>query len=132
MRLTSTIAKLALREYVAYRLNFLLEILGTLVFLGVSLIIWLFLFRQQAGAAIGTYTQPELVTYLLAAALIATFLIYAGQGDEIDRDITEGRLSLRLTQPFSVLGYWFIRDAVRKGALLTVGFVGFAIVYALN
>lgn len=123
-----TVSRLALTEYLAYRLNFFLEILGNLVFLGVSLIIWLFIFNQQGGMALDGYTKPELITYFLGAAALASFLLFAGQGDEVDRDIMEGRLSLRLTQPLSVLGYWLTRDSVRKIILFLISIIGIGLV----
>ena len=127
MRFALTVLRLTLNEYTTYRLNFFLEILGTFVFLGVSLFVWLFLFDQQ-GAPIGGYSQNELVLYVLLAGLFASFLLSPGQGDEIDHDIRLGRLSLRLTQPLALLKFWFVQDLARK---LTLGLMGIFCIIAI-
>lgn len=70
------------------------ELLDTLVFL----FIWMVLFGEKQ--AIGGFTLPETITYLIGVGVI-TGLLYSWVEREIERDIQSGNLSNILLKPVS-------------------------------
>lgn len=48
----------------AYRANFFLEILGGAALFGVIMFLWVSVYKNSDGIAIGGYTFREMITYL--------------------------------------------------------------------
>ena len=111
------------QEYMAYRANFFLEILGGAAVSGAILFLWVNVYKNYSSGAIGGYTLAEMITYIIGAGLIFSFIFTTSQGDEIDDDINEGFLSNYLLKPLNVNFYWLTRDIARK---ILTGFLGIA------
>lgn len=122
------IARTAWSEYLAYRMNFLLEIIGGLFAMLIAIAVWYAIFQGDRSRVIGNYTLDEMVTYLLGAGIVMSFLFLTAQGDEINDDINRGTLSNYLVKPLIVPLYWAIRDLVRKYFTLALALIQFLIV----
>lgn len=122
------IARATWYELFAYRLNLFLEVFGNILLLAATLGLWSFLFHNTSGT-IGGYTREEMVTYLLAAGIVLSFLWATNQGDEINDDINQGKISSWLLKPIAPIGVWFSRDLVRKCMTFSLGIGAFALLF---
>ncbi|MBI3956830.1 MAG: ABC-2 family transporter protein [Candidatus Kerfeldbacteria bacterium] len=128
MRKYWAIAAATWQEYVTYRLNLFLEVFGGVLLMLATIALWRTVYITNGNAMVGTFTLAEMVTYLLVAGVINSFIWLTAQGDEINDDINQGRLSVWLHRPVSALGYWFTRDIIRKVMTLLLGGSIFVIV----
>ncbi len=108
------IAKTAWLEYLEYRANLFFEILGVIISFLVIIFLWTKIYAESFGATIGGYNLGEMVTYLIGAGILASFMFFSHQGDEINDDIRLGNLSNYLLKPLNPFFYWLIKDLVRK------------------
>jgi len=116
------------QEYMAYRANFFLEILGGAALFGAILFLWVNVYRNSGGTLIGGYTFREMITYLIGTGLISSSVLLISQGDEIDSDINRGFLSNHLLKPVNVNIYWLSRDISRKILTTIMGLVAFGLI----
>lgn len=122
------VAKLTLQEYLAYRLNFWLEIIGGVINMLAALGLWYFMFAQSQQATLGGYDLKQMITYLIGAGLINSFILLTNQGDEINDDIHYGQLTNFLIKPLSPFIYWLTRDFCRRGITFGLGLVSFFVI----
>lgn len=125
------IAKATWQEYLTYRTNFLLEIIGGFITQLVIIAVWFAIFQDLGEETVGGYTLAQMITYLLGAGLINSFILQASQGDEINDDINRGYLSNFLTKPFRVPLYWLVRDFCRRLLTLMLGIGEYLIIFLL-
>lgn len=126
-----TIFQLTWQEYLIYRLNFALEIVGGVFLTTITTLVWKILFDSQSQNFIENFSQNEMVTYILGGGVIASFLLLTAQGDDINDDINEGKLSHLLLKPMNPNIYWFVRDICRKYFTFLIGIFGFIVVVFL-
>ena len=122
------IAKTAWLEYLEFRANLFFEILGGVVTALVILFLWIRVYSDSPDRLIGGYSLSEMITYIIGAGIIYSFIFLTGQGDEIDDDIRLGNLSNYLLKPFSIFGYWLTKDLLRKFFTLCLGGLGYVFV----
>lgn len=115
------------QEYMAYRANFFLEILGGAALFGAIMFLWLNVYKNSGGA-IGGYTFNEMITYLIGTGLISISVLLISQGDQIDSDINRGFLSNYLLKPVNVNIYWLARDMARKILTSIMGLAAFSLI----
>ena len=115
------IAKASWQEYITYRLNFLLEIIGGFLTQVVIIVLWLAIYHDAGAERIGDFTLPEMVTYLIGAGIISSIVLLTSQGNEIEDDIRLGSLANLLVKPISVPIYWLIRDMCRRILTFVLG-----------
>ena len=113
----------------AYRLNFVLEIAGSIVSSLVVVFLWLAIYRSAGRELIGGYTVAEMVTYLLGSGLISTFILNTAENPETSQSIQDGTLSSMLIQPITPYGVWFIRDIGSKLFILMLGLAGYLVIF---
>ena len=94
-------------EIVAYRLNFIMWRMRTILALLVTYYLWLAII--PAGQTVFGYSQPKILTYLFAT-FILNAIVLSTRTQEIGENINSGDLSTFLTRPFNYFGYWFARD----------------------
>ncbi len=119
------VAKLTWQEYLAYRMNFWLEIIGGLITMLITIALWYYIYQSQALDIIGGYTLKQMITYLLGAGLINSFILLTAQGDEINDDINQGLLSINLVRPVNPTMWWLTRDLCRRVITLLLGLISF-------
>jgi ABC-2 type transport system permease protein len=125
----SHVLKLVWIERMAYRVNFLLEVIsGMIASLSVALL-WMAIYRSASQDLIGGYSIGEMVTYILGGGLINTFILNTAENPETTQSIREGTLSGLLIQPISPYGIWFVRDLGIKLFYLTLGLAGYFIIF---
>ena len=115
------VAKATWQEYLAYRTNLFLEVIGGFIAQLVIIAVWFSIFKDLKTEVVGGYSLPEMITYLLGAGIINSFILIASQGDEINDDINQGSLSGFLVKPFSVPLYWLSRDFCRRALTFILG-----------
>ena len=121
--------KLTWIERMAYRVNFVLEILSGIVSALIIVFLWLAVYKSSGRPIIGGYSIREMITYLLGAGLINSFILTTAENPETSQSILEGTLSNLLIKPLNPYGMWFVRDMGTKLFLLSVGLVGYAVVF---
>lgn len=131
MKIYWHIAKATWQEYLSYRLNFLLEVIGGIFTMLVAIAVWYAVFAGDSAKIIGTYTLGQMVTYLLVAGVVSTILFLTAQGDDINNDINRGDISNFLVKPINVPLYWLTRDFVRKFFTLILGIAELAVIVFL-
>jgi len=120
--------KLAWMERLAYRVNFLMEIASGILSSLIVIFLWLAIYRSAGRETIGGYSIREMVTYLLGAGLINSFILTTAENPETSQNIQDGTLSNLLIQPVSPYGIWFFRDLGAKIFFFALGLLGYAVV----
>lgn len=115
-------------ERTAYRVNFMLEIYGGILSILIVVFLWLAVYRSSGRAELGGYTLAEMITYLLGAGLINSFLLTTAENPETSQAIQDGTLSSLLIQPFNPYWVWLFRDLASKVFFGVIGLAGYAIV----
>jgi ABC-2 type transport system permease protein len=123
--------QLTWQEYFAYRMNFALEVIGSIFLIVVTTLVWKILFQTQ-GSLIAGYSEREMITYVVGAGMISSFLLLTAQGDDINDDIQHGKLSILLLKPMHANMYWLIRDMCRKSLTFSIGIIGYSVVFFLH
>ena len=121
--------KLVWIERMVYRLNFFLEILSGIISSLIVVFLWLAIYRSAGSGLIGGYSVKEMVTYLLGAGLINTFILTTAENPETSESIQDGTLSTMLIKPISPYGIWFMRDLGSKAFLFLLGLLGYMCVF---
>lgn len=125
------IAKATWQEYLSYRLNFLLEVIGGIFTMLIAIAVWYSVFGGNNSKIIGTFTLDQMVTYLLMAGVISTILFLTAQGDDINNDIMQGTIANFFVKPINVPLYWLTRDFVRKSLTFILGVLELAVIVFL-
>ncbi len=116
-------------ERMAYRMNFFLQILSGILSSLFIVLLWMAVFRSAGRELIGGYSLPQMVTYLLGAGLINTFILATAENPETSLNIQDGTLSFLFLQPISPYGVWLIRDLGGKTFNFSMGIAGYGLVF---
>jgi len=122
------IFRLVFLERFAYRVNFVLEVAGGILSILIVIFLWLAVYRFSGRAELGSFTLPEMITYLLGGGVINSFLLTTAENPETSQSIQDGSLSNLLIQPISPYWVWFSRDLAGKAFLGLIGLAGYALV----
>jgi len=125
------VVRLVFLERMAYRTNLFLEVFGGILASVIVVVLWVAIFRGAGTDQVGGYSLPEMVTYLLGAGLINSFILTTAEKPEASEAIQGGELSGILIRPMSPHVFWFARDLGNKGFYLLLGFAGYAAVLVL-
>jgi ABC-2 type transport system permease protein len=124
-----SVFKLVWIERLVYRVNFFLEILSGILSSLIVVFLWIAIYRSAAREVIGRYSIGEMVTYLLGAGLINSFILTTAENPETSQSIQDGSLSTLLLQPISPYAIWFVRDLGSKAFFFILGLSGYAVVF---
>ena len=116
-------------ERLAYRVNFLLEVVSGIVASLIVVFLWLAVYRSAARQVIGEYSVAEMVTYILGGGLINTFILNTANNPETSTSIQNGTLSALLTQPIHPYAVWWVRDLGSKLFFLALGLISYIIIW---
>jgi len=97
-----------------YRVNFFLEILSGILSSLIVVFLWMAIYRYSGRDVIGGYSLAEMVTHLLGAGLINSFILTTAENPETSQSIQDGTLSRLLIQPINPYGIWLVRDLGSK------------------
>lgn len=122
------IFKLTWMERMVYRVNFFMEVLSGILSSLIVIFLWMAVYRYARQEVIGGYSLPEMVTYLLGAGLINSFILTTAENPETSQNIQDGSLSGYLIKPLSPYGIWFARDFGTKSFFFLLGLTGYLIV----
>lgn len=108
-----------LRDAVAYRVEFFLELAGSaFVPAAFQLVLWWALFEQAGVSEVGGRNRHELILYTIFSTLFTQ--IRGGNHDfEIQEMIRSGQLSQYLLRPVGVIEFFYLRGIVPR--LITAG-----------
>lgn len=93
-----TIGFISLKEYFAYRMNFLLWRLRNVFMLILTYYLWSSVYTSKT--TLFGYTQREIISYVLAVTLISTFIL-AGRSADLAGEILNGNIINYLLKPFN-------------------------------
>jgi ABC-2 type transport system permease protein len=116
-------------ERLAYRVNFFMEILSGVMSSLILVFLWMAVYRCAGREVVGGYSIQEMVTYLLGGGLINSFILTTAENAETSQSIQDGSLSSLLVKPISPYWIWFVRDLSMKSFYLTLGFLGYTVVF---
>lgn len=125
------VVRLVFLERMAYRANLFLEIFAGILASVIVVVLWTAIFRGAGTTQVGGYHLREMVTYLLGAGLINSFILTTAEHPEASEAIQGGDLSGILIRPMSPHLYWFARDLGNKGFCFVLGLAGYAAVLVL-
>lgn len=114
-----------IKEYFAYRLNFVLWRLRVVLSTLVTLFLWLGVF--DAHTVFGSYSKERLLSYLLFSSLVTTF-ISSSRVSNLAGEIQSGEIMNLLLKPLSVFGYYATVDAVDKLINTFCGIIEFTLI----
>lgn len=124
-----TLFKLVWIERLIYRVNFFLQILSGILSSLIVVFLWIAIYRYSDKNVIAGYSLGEMVTYLLGAGLINSFILTTAENPETSQSIQDGTLSALLIQPINPYGIWFVRDLGSKTFCFLLGLSGYLIVF---
>lgn len=116
-------------DRLVYRVNFFLEILSGIFSSLIVVFLWMAVYRYSGKEVIGGYLLAEMVTYLLGAGLINSFILTTAENPETSQSIQDGNLSTLLVQPVNPYGVWFVRDLGSKAFYFFLGLIGYTVVF---
>ena len=100
-----------IKEYAAYRLNFVLWRLRMFLNLLFSFFLWSAVFDSRTS--FGLYGKEGMISYILYVSLISTFVMGSRTG-EIGYEIQDGSIINMLLKPVSFFRYYLARDLADK------------------
>lgn len=109
--------KLTWEEYLAYRLNFFMWRVRTVLQLLTIYFLWLAILRGR-GEIFG-WSQSSILTYILGTSILRA-IIFSTRTYEVGSEINEGNLLNFLLRPINYFKYWFSKDLADK--VLNIGF----------
>lgn len=125
MRRYIQVFTVTLKEYFAYRLNFVLwrvrAVLSTLIIM----FLWLGVFDNKTS--FGDYSKERLMSYILYSSLVTTF-IASSRISELAFEIQSGGIMNLLLKPLSIFGYYGATDAADKLVNLFFGVIEFTLI----
>ena len=124
----AAVFRIAWMERLAFRVNFVLEVASGILSAVIVVLVWMAVYRAAPRPLIGGYSLPEMVTYILGAGLVGSFILSTATNHETSASIQDGRLSLLLVQPLSPYWVWCARDLAGKAFYLATGLAGYAVV----
>jgi len=124
-----SIFKLVWIERLVYRVNFCLEVLSGILTSLIVVFLWMAIYRYSGKGVIGAYSLADMVTYLLGAGLINSFIVTTAENPETSQSIQDGTLSILLIQPINPYGIWFVRDLASKAFYFLLGLTGYMVVF---
>jgi ABC-2 type transport system permease protein len=124
------VVRLVFLERMAYRTNLFLEVAGGILASVIVVVLWKAIFQGAGVYQIGNYDLPEMVTYLLGAGLINSFILTTAEHPEASDAIQGGDLSGILIRPMNPHVFWLARDLGNKGFYLSLGIAGYLAVLA--
>lgn len=125
MRQYIQVFKVTLKEYFAYRLNFVLWRLRMVLSTLVTLFLWLGVFDTRSS--FGSYTKERLLSYLLFSSLVTAF-IASSRISGLAYEIQSGGIMNLLLKPLSIFGYYASTDAADKLTNVFFGLFEFCII----
>src|SRR5512134_508488 len=125
------VVRLVFLERMAYRTNLFLEVFAGILASVIVVVLWSAIFRGAGTTELGGYRLPEMVTYLLGAGLINSFILTTAEHPEASEAIQGGDLSGSLIRPINPHLFWFARDLGNKGFHLLLGIAGYVVVLVL-
>jgi ABC-2 type transport system permease protein len=114
-----------MKEYFAYRLNFVLWRLRAVISTLIIVFLWSGVF--DTNAAFGSYSKERLMSYILFSSLVST-LVSSSRISSLAYEIQSGGIMNLLLKPFSIFGYYATTDAVDKLMNIFFGILEFSLI----
>lgn len=114
-----------LKEYFAYRLNFVLWRLRVVISSLITLFLWLGVFDTMM--TFGHYSKVQMMSYLLYTGLIAT-LVSSTRTTNLAYEIQSGGIMNILLKPLSIFTYYATIDTVDKLMNIFFGLIEFFLI----
>jgi len=125
MRRYFQVFAVTVKEYFAYRLNFVLwrvrAVLSTLIIV----FLWMGVFDSKTS--FGSYSKERLMSYILFSSLVTTF-ISSSRISGLAYEIQSGGIMNLLLKPLSIFGYYAATDAADKLMNMFFGVIEFALI----
>ena len=113
-----TVYRLGLSRALVYRTNLLLGAVNIVIWFGTFILLY-----KSIGGSLGSYSVPELVTYVLGTSFLSAMLFNSAIMDKIADEIVEGDLVNYLLQPVNYFYYWLARSAAMRTPLVVISLI---------
>lgn len=113
-----TVYHLGLSRALVYRTNLLLGAVNIVIWFGTLILLY-----KSLGGSLGSYSTPELVTYILGASFLSALLFNSAVMDNIANEIVEGDLVNYLLQPVNYFYYWLARSTAMRTPLIVISLI---------
>lgn len=113
-------------EAFAYRLNFSLWRIRTVMNILLVYFLWLSLLGN--GSFIFGYSKIQMITYILLTAFISN-MVLSSRSASIGDEINSGDLSNYLVKPMNYFTYWFFRDMGDKAMNMSFALIEFSLIF---
>lgn len=114
-----------MKEYFAYRLNFVLWRVRSVFSTLIIVFLWSGVF--DGSPSFGSYSKERLLSYILFSSLVTTF-ISSSRISGLAYEIQNGGIMNLLLKPFSIFGYYAATDAVDKIINVFFGLIEFILI----
>lgn len=110
MRKYLDVLKSAIKKETAYKFEFSIFIIATIVGMSVFYFVWTSIYSYNHVDVLGGLTLQQMITYVIISMAITPF-IWHMTDRMIDYDITKGGITSMLTHPLRIQPYIFFRDS---------------------
>lgn len=122
------VAKLTWDETVAYRLNFVMWRIRTVLQILTLYFLWFSLI--PSGTLLFGYDRSLMLTYVLGTSLISS-IVLSSRSYAVGDEINSGNLSNFLLRPINYFLYWFARDVGDKAMNIVFSVIELAVLFAI-
>jgi ABC-2 type transport system permease protein len=119
------IFSVTLKEYFAYRLNFVLWRLRAVISTLIIVFLWSGVFDSHSS--FGSYSKERLLSYILFSGLVST-LVSSSRISNLASEIQNGGIMNLILKPLNIFSYYATTDAVDKLMNILFGLVEFALI----
>jgi ABC-2 type transport system permease protein len=98
-------------QYIAYRLNFFLWRVRTVISILITYYLWLSVYQQNT--LLFGYEKQQMITYVLFISTISA-IVLSSQTQRVAQDINDGNLSKYLLHPINYIWFVFTQDVADK------------------
>lgn len=123
------IGKLALKERLTYRGDFLLSTFLRFLPMVTSILLWRAVYESSEQEKLSGFSFKQVIAYLLLVHISRMFSSMPGLASNLSRDIREGAIKRFLIQPVDLLGYLISYRIAHKMAYISTSLVPYGILF---
>lgn len=117
----SAIAKLTVRNHLAYVMDFLVRSVFLLIILYIFIQLWQTTFHGEGETTIAGYTFKQMIWYLIVSESIT--MAFPSLATKVEEEVKSGDIGYQLTRPVSYLWFHFVGYMGEVGVRFTVNII---------
>ncbi|MEY4190616.1 MAG: hypothetical protein RIR17_1352 [Planctomycetota bacterium] len=129
MRKYWNIGKLALKERLTYRGDFLFSTILRFLPMVTSILLWRAVYESSEQSELSGFSFKQLISYLLLVHVSRMFSSMPGLASNLARDIREGVIKRFLIQPVDMIGYLISYRVAHKIAYISTSILPYGLLF---